>query len=225
MPAKRCRRSALKAVEVVASYAGSMFWELPDDGIVELVEHFVPAGTAGELFRTLRDAIPFESKTIRIMGREIVSPRLSAWVGDPGAVYRYSGTHNVPQPWPEPLAALRAQVAQRCDAPFNSVLCNLYRDGADSMGMHSDSERELGRNPVIASVSLGAVRRFQLRHRKRRDAKLDLDLPDGSLLIMRGALQHHYRHGVPKQPAIRAPRLNLTFRYVEVASPTAARTG
>ena len=210
---------------MVLGYADSMRWELPDDGIVELVEDFVPASDSAELFRALCDAIPFESKTIRILGREIVSPRLSAWVGDPGAVYRYSGTHNLPQPWPESLAALRVQVAQRCAAPFNSVLCNLYRDGADSMGMHSDSERELGRNPVIASVSLGAVRRFQLRHRKQRDAKLDLDLPPGSLLIMRGALQHHYRHGVPKQPAIRAARLNLTFRYIEVANVVATRAG
>jgi alkylated DNA repair dioxygenase AlkB len=105
-------------------------------------------------------------------------------------------------------------VSAAADLRFNSVLCNLYRDGRDSMGMHSDGERELGQNPVIASLSLGAVRRFQLRHRRRKGAGLDLDLPDGSLLIMRGALQHHYRHGVPKQPQINAPRINLTFRKI-----------
>ncbi|HTU63812.1 MAG TPA: alpha-ketoglutarate-dependent dioxygenase AlkB, partial [Polyangiales bacterium] len=89
-----------------------------------------------------------------------------------------------------------------------------YRDGSDSMGLHSDAERELGENPVIASLSLGATRRFQLRHRKRREGKLDIDLPSGSLLVMRGTTQHHYRHGVPKQPNVLAPRINLTFRRI-----------
>ena len=195
-----------------------MHWELPDNALIELIEGFVPADQRQALFNACVDAIPFESKTIRILGKNVLSPRLSAWVGDPGAVYRYSGTHNVPHPWPDVLAELRTRITAAADAPFNSVLCNLYRDGNDSMGMHSDSERELGQNPVIASLSLGAVRRFQLRHRKRRDARLDLDLPDGSLLIMRGELQHHYRHGVPKQPNVRGARLNLTFRYVEPAA-------
>lgn len=191
-----------------------MRWELPDDGLVELVPSFVPAEQCATMFESLRAALPFEAKEIRIMGRSVMQPRLTAWVGDEGAVYRYSGTLNVPQPWPEALAVLRVRVSEAAGVAFNSVLCNLYRSGTDSMGMHSDSEAELGKNPVIASLSLGAVRRFQLRHRKRRGVGLDLDLPDGSLLIMRGALQHQYRHGVPKQPSIEGARINLTFRSV-----------
>jgi alkylated DNA repair dioxygenase AlkB len=112
------------------------------------------------------------------------------------------------------LHALRARVSERACEAFNSVLCNLYRDGHDSMGLHSDAEPELGENPVIGSVSLGAVRRFQLRHRKRREAKLDIDLPSGSLLVMRGTTQHHYRHGISKQPSVVTPRINLTFRRI-----------
>jgi alkylated DNA repair dioxygenase AlkB len=194
-----------------------MRWELPDDGLVELIPHFIPAEACASTLEALRAAVPFEAKEIRIMGRSVMQPRLTAWIGDEGVEYRYSGTHNRPQPWPELLAELRNRVSEAADMSFNSVLCNLYRSGTDSMGMHSDSEPELGRNPVIASVSLGAVRRFQLRHRKLRGVGLDLDLPDGSLLILRGALQHHYRHGVPKQPKIEGARINLTFRHVTPA--------
>jgi alkylated DNA repair dioxygenase AlkB len=189
-------------------------WELPDDGLVELLPGFVPEAQCAATFEVLRAEVPFEAKRIRILGREILQPRLTAWIGDPGAVYRYSGIQNDPLPWPAPLSELRDRASELAGVRFNSVLCNLYRSGADSMGRHSDKEPELGPNPVIASVSLGAVRRFQLRHRKRRDVGLDLDLPDGSLLIMRGALQHHYRHGVPKQPNITGARINLTFRSI-----------
>jgi alkylated DNA repair dioxygenase AlkB len=189
-------------------------WELPDEGVVELIPGFVPEEQCAARFDALRAEVPFEEKRIRILGREIPQPRLTAWIGDPGAVYRYSGIQNDPLPWPAPLSELRDRASELAGVRFNSVLCNLYRSGADSMGRHSDKERELGPNPVIASVSLGAVRRFQLRHRKRRDVGLDLDLPDGSLLIMRGALQHHYRHGVPKQPNVTGARINLTFRWI-----------
>ncbi|HKU44691.1 MAG TPA: alpha-ketoglutarate-dependent dioxygenase AlkB [Polyangiales bacterium] len=189
-----------------------MDWALPDDGFVTLLADFIPAGERAGWFERLRAAVPFEVKQIKILGRSVTQPRLTAWVGDASAVYTYSGVRHEPLAWPPELAELRERVASAAGVPFDSVLCNLYRDGRDSMGMHSDSERELGRNPVIASLSLGAVRRFQLRHRKLKGVGLDLDLPDGSLLIMRGALQHHYRHGVPKQPQIDAPRINLTFR-------------
>jgi alkylated DNA repair dioxygenase AlkB len=106
-------------------------------------------------------------------------------------------------------------VERAAESTFNSVLGNLYRDGRDSMGFHADNEKELGRDPVIASLSLGATRRFQLRHAKRKDvAGLDLALASGSLLIMRGATQHHFRHGVPKEKAPTGERINLTFRRI-----------
>lgn len=187
---------------------------MPAGGELELREGFIPPEECRALLDALCMEIPFEQRPIRIMGRTVMQPRLSAWIGDPGTAYTYSGVLNAPLPWPPRLHALREQVVGATHESFNSVLCNLYRDGQDSMGFHADAERELGPEPVIASLSLGATRRFQLRHRRDPADRLDLDLPDGSLLVMRGALQKHYRHAVPKQRAITEPRLNLTFRRV-----------
>lgn len=191
-----------------------MRWELLDGGELELWPDFLSAAEQPALFANLAQSLPWRQREIMMFGRAVLEPRETAWVGDPGAVYTYSGRVNEPAPWPDALHALRVRVSERAGEAFNCVLCNLYRDGNDSMGLHSDAERELGKNPVIGSLSLGSTRRFQLRHRKRREAKLDIDLPPGSLLVMRGTTQHHYRHGVPKQPSIAAPRINLTFRRI-----------
>lgn len=166
-------------------------------------------------FARLRDEVTWEQHRLRIYGREVDSPRLSSWVGDADAVYTYSNTRFVPHAWTPALAALRDAVARWCGASFNSVLCNLYRSGADSMGWHSDAEPELGPAPVIASLSFGAVRRFRLRH--KRDASLALELPlaPGSLLVMSGATQSNYRHDLPKTARVASPRINLTFRYIQ----------
>lgn len=136
---------------------------MPQGGQLELFEGFISPNACALLFEALRAEIPFAQRPIRIMGRTIMQPRLSAWIGDPGTAYTYSGVLNEPAPWPPALAALRVPVSARAVEPFNSVLCNLYRDGSDSMGFHADAERELGPEPVIASLSLGATRRFQLR--------------------------------------------------------------
>jgi alkylated DNA repair dioxygenase AlkB len=189
-------------------------WTLKDGGELEMFAHFISAVQCPELFAAVHKAVVWQSREIRIAGRSIREPRLTAWVGDPDAVYTYSGVHNVPAAWPDVLSELRARVSRAARMEMNSVLCNLYRDGQDSMGFHADKERELGANPVIASLSLGATRRFQLRHRKDSTARLDLDLESGSLLMMRGSLQHHFRHAVPKQPAVREARINLTFRRI-----------
>lgn len=170
--------------------------------------------TAAQLFDDLRRSIDWQQESILMFGRRVLVPRLVAWHGDPGTSYTYSGTLHGPSPWTPPLACIRDRVAGLCSARFNAVLLNLYRDGRDGMGWHSDDEAELGRNPVIASVSLGATRRFCLRHRKRRDLKLDLPLPHGSLLCMAGATQHHWVHALPKTRALVGERINLTFRYV-----------
>lgn len=191
-----------------------MRWKLPAGGVLELVRDFISRDETGPLFEALRAAVPFREHTIRIMGREVLEPRLSAWVGDPEATYTYSGIRNEPLPWPSVLAALRPRVSQAADEAFNGVLCNLYRDGRDSMGFHADDEPELGPEPVIASLSLGAVRRFQLRHRRDKRDRLDLDLPNGSLLLMRGPLQRRYRHAVPKEASVTGARINLTFRHI-----------
>ncbi len=189
-------------------------FSLADGGLVVLHEGWLDPGDAAELFVGLRDEIGWRQERIRIHGRDYAQPRLVAWFGDPEATYTYSGLALVPEPWPTRLVAVRERVERDLGAAFNSVLGNFYRDGADSMGMHADDERELGPNPVIASVSLGATRRFTMRHRKNAGERLDLELPGGSLLVMQGTTQHFWRHGIPKQRAIAESRINLTFRRV-----------
>ncbi len=166
------------------------------------------------LFARLRAEIDWEQHHLKIFGRTLASPRLSCWIGDADAVYTYSRTRFEPRPWTPLLAAMRASLRERCAQDFNSVLCNLYRDGRDSMGWHSDDEPELGDEPTIASLSLGATRRFRLRHRRDPSLRLELDLPAGSLLVMAGATQRHYRHDLPRALRVTEPRLNLTFRHI-----------
>ena len=187
---------------------------LSDGGVVVLHEGWLSSGEARDLSAALMREIAWRHERIRVRGREYMQPRLVAWFGDPGAAYTYSGLQLVPEPWSERLGSLRARTERAAEHPFNSVLCNLYRDGNDSMGLHADAEPELGPNPIIASVSLGATRRFVLRHAKDRSARLDLDLTDGSLLVMSGTTQHFWRHGVPKQKTIAGARINLTFRRI-----------
>jgi alkylated DNA repair dioxygenase AlkB len=183
--------------------------------------HFDPAFLAPEeaaaAFAALRHAIPWEVHRIRLFGRDVDSPRLSAWIGDPGTAYRYSGATFEPHPWPPALQALRARVAAAAGSPLNSVLANLYRDGRDYMGWHSDDERALGPEPVIASLSLGATRRFRLRRRDDARVGLVLELPPGSLLVMRGPTQRNTRHALPRTARPVGERINLTFRQVLAA--------
>ena len=171
---------------------------------------------ASRLFDALRTGIRWRQEEVTIFGQRRLVPRLVAWHGDPGASYRYSGTDHHPEPWTPDLEHIRAGVSGLSGAEFNAVLLNLYRDGRDGMGWHADDEPELGRDPVIASVSLGAPRRFCLRHRRRKDLKLDLELPHGSLLVMAGPMQHHWVHALPKTRRPVGERINLTFRRVAI---------
>lgn len=157
--------------------------------------------------------LPWEVHRIRMFGRVVDSPRLSAWIGDEDAAYRYSGTRFAPHPWTPTLLALRDRVAVACGASFNSVLANLYRDGADRMGWHSDDEAELGTAPVIASVSLGAERAFRFRA-KAGGEPVNIELPHGSLLRMGGDTQRLYKHELPVRRRVLKPRINLTFRMI-----------
>jgi alkylated DNA repair dioxygenase AlkB len=172
------------------------------------------ANGASDLFDELRRQIDWRQEEILMFGRRVPVPRRVAWHGDPGASYTYSGTEHQPLPWTLTLERVRARVAGLTGVDFNAVLLNLYRDGRDGMGWHADDEPELGRNPVIASVSLGATRRFCLRHRRRRDLRVDVPLAHGSLLLMSGATQHHWVHALPKTAAAVGERINLTFRRV-----------
>jgi alkylated DNA repair dioxygenase AlkB len=190
--------------------------ELEDGAYCELFTGWLSPEESRASFAALLDEVPFAERPIRIFGREVLQPRLVAWVGEPEAIYQYSGTTHLPVPFGPALRGLRDRVGIQAAVRFNSVLCNLYRDGRDAMGMHSDREPELGPTPVIASLSLGTPRRFRLRHRKdKHRAAADLVLEDGSLLIMRGSTQQHYRHGVPREPAVTSPRINLTFRQIQ----------
>ena len=187
--------------------------DLPDAD-VRLWPQALAPGDADQRFSALRSRIDWRQEDILIFGERRLVPRLVAWHGDPGATYVYSGTVHEPVPWTAELQWTRARVEALTGQRYNSVLLNLYRDGRDGMGWHADDEPELGRNPVIASVSLGATRRFCLRHRRRKDLKLDLLLPHGSLLCMGGATQHHWVHALPKTRRPVGERINLTFRLV-----------
>lgn len=187
-----------------------------EDGEARLWPAAFGPEAASRLFAALRTRIDWRQEEIVIFGERRRVPRLVAWHGDPGASYRYSGTDHDPAPWTPVLERVRARVGELSGAEFNAVLLNLYRDGRDGMGWHADDEPELGRNPVIASVSLGAPRRFCLRHRRQRDLRLDLELRHGSLLVMSGSLQHHWVHALPKTRRPVGERINLTFRKVAV---------
>lgn len=195
---------------------------------VRLARAWLSPAEADALLTELCARIPWETHRIRMFGREIDSPRLSCWIGDPGAVYTYSRTRFEPRPWPPALADVRRRLTDALGVEFDSVLANLYRDGRDSMGWHSDDERELGPAPIIASLSLGGARRFLLKPKAnaRRDAaddgegeRLALILNHGSLLVMAGGTQRRYLHALPTTAAKVAPRINLTFRKIVSREP------
>lgn len=175
---------------------------------------WMAAGDADALAEALHLDAEWEVHRLRLFGRWVDSPRLSCWIGDADARYRYSGALFEPRPWPTALLRVRQQLQEATGARFNSVLANLYRNGQDAMGWHSDDEAELGRNPLIASLSLGATRKFALRHRTDPACKLALQLGHGSLLIMAGDTQRNYRHALPRTARPVGARINLTFRQV-----------
>lgn len=184
------------------------------DGTLRYVPDFVAKRDSAKLFTALRTSLQWQSDKIKVYGKWHVIPRLQAWYGLPDAGYQYSGKYMVPLPLTEELAHLSALCSRFAGVEFNSVLANLYRDGQDCMGFHSDDEPELGHNPVIASLTLGATRRFDLIHKKQA-VKLQLDLPSGSLLVMQGTTQQHWQHGIARIKRPVAERINLTFRRIK----------
>lgn len=179
---------------------------------------YLPAWLAPERadawLAALIEQTPWSQPRVRVFGREHPVPRLVAWYGDPQAGYRYSGQTHQPLAWTPLLAQIRRAVERESGASFNGVLLNLYRSGEDAMGWHSDDEAELGANPLIASLSLGAPRRFDLRRKGGQRIEHSLLLEHGSLLVMAGATQHHWQHQVARTRKVDAPRLNLTFRLI-----------
>ena len=152
-----------------------------------------------------------------MFGKRVITKRKVAWYGDEPYKYTYSKSTKTALPWTQELQSIKYKVESLTRHNYNSCLLNLYHDGSEGMGWHSDDEPELGRNPVIASVSLGATRRFALQHKRRKDLKQKLDLSHGSLLVMAGETQHHWRHQVAKTTRVKSPRVNLTFRAIQAA--------
>jgi alkylated DNA repair dioxygenase AlkB len=189
---------------------------------VEYWEQFLPYEQATELLEVLTRETQWLQPDLHIYGRRIKMPRLTAWYGDPGAYYTYSGIRNVPVPWTPSLFALKEKIQQLVSCRFNSVLLNLYRSGSDSMSWHRDDELELGPRPDIASVSLGLVRRFDFRqlHRAPRGKRktYSIELAHGSLLMMRGTTQEAWEHGISKASGAEGSRINLTFRMIHAVT-------
>jgi len=179
------------------------------------VPNFLDANEANQLFATLLYGLTWNEETLKIFGKIIKVPRLVCWYGEKNACYRYSGVNHIPQKWTTPLLVLRNKLQKYTASEYNSVLGNLYRNGQDSMGWHADDEQELGKQPVIASISLGNSRKFKIR-RKDKSNSLDLTLENGSLLIMSGNFQQMWHHSVPKTRKPVSTRINLTFRHIVV---------
>ena len=187
--------------------------DLPDAEI-SYKPNFLNYESANNLFNWFVDNISWQQEEITLYGKKYLTPRLSSWIADSGLDYGYSNMRMNAKPWSQELLDLKFLVESEANFLFNSVLINYYRDGQDSNGWHSDDESELGNNPVIASISLGGSRDFQLRHKKDKSIKTSICLENGSLLIMKGTTQHNWQHCIPKRVNSDA-RINLTFRLIK----------
>lgn len=186
-----------------------------EDAHIELFEGFDCGADPNTTMANLIDSVDWREEPITLFGRTYLQPRLFAWYGDEHARYQYSGITLSPLEWTNELNDIKKRVCAHCNAAFNSVLLNYYRDHRDSMGMHADDEKELGREPIIASLSFGTTRTLKLKHKHRNDLKsLRIPLRSSSLLVMRGKTQQHWKHGVDKLSVPCGPRLNLTFRQI-----------
>ena len=190
------------------------------DADVRFMRNFYAPPLSRQTMTVLLNETAWRQEKINLWGRQHWQPRLSAWHGDPSAHYSYSGITLLPQPWTDTLQKIKHDIEAVTGVGFNSVLLNLYRNEHDSMGWHSDDERELGTEPVIASLSLGETRTFKFKHKTRHEQKpLAIDLTDGSLLIMAGATQEFWLHGIGKERRYKGRRINLTFRNILKNNP------
>lgn len=199
--------------DLFAAPEGWQYLELRD-AQVRLYPGWLDPSRATRLFSELHSTLPWESGELRLHGKRVPIPRRFVWFGDQDRAYTYSGKLHAARPLPPVLQRLREQLSAEIKRPFNSVLCNLYRTGQDSVALHSDDETELGLEPCIASLSLGASRRFLMRHKEDKSARLQLELHAGDLLVMAGPCQQHWQHGIPKTARKVGPRINLTFREI-----------
>ena len=189
-------------------------WQLPNAEII-YIPKFFDLEKSNLYFETLLASIAWQQDDITVFGKTYRQPRLTALYSSINRSYTYSNIQMFPKSLTDALIEMMKEVNQFCEHEFNSILLNQYRDGTDSNGWHSDNEKELGVNPVIASLSLGEARYFHFKHKTKKNEKHKLLLEHGSLLIMKGATQHNWQHQLPKSKKIKEPRINLTFRIIK----------
>ena len=185
------------------------------DGLeIDLVQDFLAPGEASRVLQQLIETTPWEQPRVRVYGKWHLTPRLVSFHAEPDLAYAYSEWLHAARPWTPMLLDLRQRLAAAANSPFNAVLLNYYRDGRDSIGWHADDETELGADPVIASLSVGAARELFFKPRGGQGERLSLRLASGSLMIMRGKTQQNWLHHLPRRARCSRPRVNLTFRLI-----------
>lgn len=184
------------------------------DAEVYFYRDFFSKKEADNYFRILKNEIKWQQDFIKFYGKEMLIPRLTAWYGETDKPYTYSGIPMKPHPWSKELMEIKERIEKEAKVTFTSVLLNQYRTGKDSVSWHSDDEKELGRNPVIGSVSFGEERPFHFKHKEDKNLKEKILLTHGSFLLMGGETQHHWKHQIPKTSREILPRINLTFRVI-----------
>lgn len=187
--------------------------DLPD-AIFEYYPNFFSQAKADELYKLLHKNTPWQQDTITVYGKNHLQPRLTALYGNEGKPYKYSNIVMNPHPWNATLIYMKELVEEKANHDFTTVLLNQYRNERDSNGWHADNEKELGRDPIIASISLGEERTFQLKHNTQKEIKQSLLLKHGSLILMKEGSQIHYKHQIPKASKPKNTRINLTFRRI-----------
>ncbi len=188
--------------------------DLPDSNI-QYYPNFISKEKADAFFEVFKKNIPWQQDNIKVFGKVYAQPRLTSLYGNNGRPYSYSNITMKPNQFTPQLLEIKKKIETITEEQFTTCLLNLYRDGNDSNGWHADNEKELGKNPVIASISLGQERFFHLKHRTKKELKHKLLLEHGSLLLMKGETQHHWLHQIPKTKKPIAERINLTFRVIK----------
>ena len=183
------------------------------NGEIMYADLFLDKLQADTLFEDFITSVPFQQGTIKLFGKTHSIPRLEAFFASEKRIYSYSGVDLQTHDFTKELLVLKGKIEKICGEKFNCVLVNLYRNGQDSNGWHADDELALGKNPIIASLSLGATRRFDLKYNLTNE-KISYNLTHGSLLVMKGAIQHYWKHQIAKTKKVNDPRINLTFRYI-----------
>jgi alkylated DNA repair dioxygenase AlkB len=191
-----------------------IIFDLPNAAI-EYYPNFIDREKSNMLYEKLINEIPWQQDDITVFGKTHPQPRLTALFGNEGKPYCYSNIVMQPHAWSPLLMFIKMELEKVCDENFTTVLLNLYRNGKDSNGWHSDNEKELGRNPIIASISFGAERAFHFQHNSIAEAKQKIILENGSLLLMKGETQHFWKHQIPKTTKEIGSRINLTFRIIK----------